>query len=518
MTGLYVDPTDLRAKAIQIRDLQFSLAKDKVTVSDPDALSPTRTAVANLRENADHLYEYQIYGDREGWRLAETLDAVAAAYEQIDAESRASIEGNGSPPEPVVPKTNTLPAPEVPPAMTRRGTLMAGYMDIEQAQQELSDGDHGASLRAARDAWLATGTQLQSDAEKFSQPIPNWEGDAALQAYGTLKKFGEFLHQLGTSWHQLAGEAHVMSDKHIDALSRHTPIYQEYKELEAERDRLLSQPGGATGGGAHHLAEQMMDRQQRSDELREDYAHKVNPEQVDAPSAPNSTAPTAAVTQNGTPAQGCSGGGSGGGGTGSGGGGGGAPASSDPGTAQTSPMSADPSQQSKGGESGGEQSGGGSGGGESGGGSGGGEPSLPTGDDPSKGMPDTTGDPRLTPAADAGAGGGGSGGGGAGGGGAGAAPLQPSVSGVAVGPSPSAGGGTAGTAAPAAASSGSGMMGGMGGMPMGGGGHGAQSGTERKRTPGLSPDEELYTEDRPHTEGIIGRPERRAGQGKRDST
>jgi hypothetical protein len=60
-------------------------------------------------------------------------------------------------------------------------------------------------------------------------------------------------------------------------------------------------------------------------------------------------------------------------------------------------------------------------------------------------------------------------------------------------------------------------MGGMGGMPMGGG-HGAgrgQGGGERKRTPGLSPDEDLYTEDRPWTESVIGhRPAKPPKEGK----
>ena len=60
------------------------------------------------------------------------------------------------------------------------------------------------------------------------------------------------------------------------------------------------------------------------------------------------------------------------------------------------------------------------------------------------------------------------------------------------------------------------MGGGMGG---GMGGHGGQpqSGKEKKRTPGLSPDEELYVEDREYTQGIIGDRKRRTVQDPRDS-
>jgi hypothetical protein len=63
----------------------------------------------------------------------------------------------------------------------------------------------------------------------------------------------------------------------------------------------------------------------------------------------------------------------------------------------------------------------------------------------------------------------------------------------------------------------------MGGGGMGGGGmgHGAgQQGKEKRRDPNLSPDEDLYIEDRAHTEPVIGRqapPRRRKEDGKESS-
>lgn len=516
MTGLYVNPTDLRAKATQIRGLQFTNSViDKPVVGPPDLLPSSKPAVANLNENASALYRYQDTGRREGLRLAETLDSVAQAYEDVDAQSHASIEGNDTAPKPVVPKGNSIPAPTPPEPMGALQQVSAGgFILVDKTQSDLSTGDNAASLQQAAEKWISTGNALHDSAGKMKEPVQNWEGDAARQAYDTFNKFGEWLYELGTAWHKLGGEAFELAEAHRRAMWAHTPIYQQYKKLEAACEAAVQ--SGASRHVIEQYADAMMRLQQNSDDLREAYARASARQTVTAPDPPAGGAPTSPVTQNGTPPRNGGAGGGSAGGAGGGAGGGGKPASSNSGTAQTSPMSADPSQQSKGGESGGEQSGGGLSGGESGGGSGGGEPGAPTVGDPSTEMPDTTGDPRLSPAADTGAGGGGSGGGGSGGG-AGAAPLQPSVSGVAVGPAPSAGGGTAGTAAPAAAASGGGMMGGMGGMPMGGG-QGAPTGTEKKRSPGLSPDEDLYTEDRPHTEGIIGRPERRAGQGKRDST
>jgi len=55
------------------------------------------------------------------------------------------------------------------------------------------------------------------------------------------------------------------------------------------------------------------------------------------------------------------------------------------------------------------------------------------------------------------------------------------------------------------------MGGGM--APMHGAGHGNQ-GKEKRRDPSLSPDEDLYTEDRPWTEAVIGNRRRRDVQDK----
>lgn len=518
MTGLYVNPDDLRAKAVQIRDLEFTNSlSNKPIVMPPDLLPSSKPAVANLNENATALYRYQRSGQQEGIRLAETLESVAQAYDDVDAQSQASVEGNGPAPEPVVPAANTLPEPPAPQPMGALQQVSAGgFSLVDKTQNDLATGDNAASLQQAAQTWISNGDDLHASAEKVRQPIQNWEGDAAQQAYEKFNEFGEWLRELGTAWHELGGEAFELAEAHRRAMWIHTPIYQEYKKLEADCQAAVQ--SGASRDVIEQYADGMMRLQQASDDLREEYAQASRRDTVTPPEPPHSNVPTAPVTQNGTRSAGgdTPGTGAGGGGAGSGGGGGGTPSATDPSTAQTSPMSADPSQQSKGAQSGSGGGGSESGGGDKGGGSGsgGGMPSLPGGEEGE--MPEF-GDPSVSPAADlGGAGGGGSGGGGAGGGGVGAAPLQPSVSGVAVGPSPAAGGGTSGAAAPAAASGGGMMGGGMGGMPMGG--HGAQQGNEKRRTPGLAPDEELYTEDRPHTEGIIGRPERRAGQGKKDST
>jgi hypothetical protein len=94
-------------------------------------------------------------------------------------------------------------------------------------------------------------------------------------------------------------------------------------------------------------------------------------------------------------------------------------------------------------------------------------------------------------------------------------PLSPAVGAETVAPTAPA---HAGSAAPAGTSTGAagGAMGGGGMAPMGhGAGH--NPGKEKRRDPNLSPDDDLYTEDRPWTEAVIGNRRRRDVQDGKES-
>ena len=93
-------------------------------------------------------------------------------------------------------------------------------------------------------------------------------------------------------------------------------------------------------------------------------------------------------------------------------------------------------------------------------------------------------------------------------------PLSPAVSAETVAPiAPT----HAASVAPAAGSTGAagGAMG--GGMAPMGHGAGHNQGREKRRDPNLSPDEDLYTEDRPWTEAIIGNRRRRNVQDDKEA-
>jgi hypothetical protein len=521
MTGeLRVETIDLRAKALQIEALQWSNPlTDNPIVVPPDQLHLSKTAVDNLKQNASFLYQNQDYGHREGTRLAESLRSVAQAYDDVDAAAKANLDGVGPPVTPVMPKTNAIPAPTPPAPMgAPLGLSSDEYLDVEKAQQALSMGDHGASLREAAAAWTANGTALQTSAETFKVKIQDWEGQAAEQAYGKFNEYGNWLSELGTTWQSLAGEAMRISDAHVKTLIQHTEVYQQYEALKTQMATAIANGGSA----AHSLGLQMEQLQKESEEIRHGYAGEAAPHPVEPGTPPPpSGVPTTPVSSNGDPRRTTipdrnapsSPGGPGQAPPG------GAPAPAMP-PGGASPMSAG-AQPAGVPEGSGAPSGGGSpsgGGAPSGGGSpsgggapGGGTPGgLPGG---GKDIPRLPTDPSLRPAA---ADAGGGAGGGSGGGGVPPMPLQPNVGGVAVGPGASAGGPGA-AAGPTAAGSSAGMSG-MGGMPMHGAGHGQGGGKERKRTPGLAPDEDVYSEDRPWTEAVIGNRRRKDVQDNKESS
>jgi hypothetical protein len=472
----------------------------------PDQLPLALAATANLNADAAQLQQYQKIAEAEGHRLGEMLDAAAKAYDEVDEKYKtalddpqrhAMVEGITLPP----PSTPLPPLPDGPPAP--QALDASGYSNIEQTHALLLSGSE-ASLRAAAVQW-----DLAADSAEGARPerkTTDWEGEAADAAQKRLNDYSDWCTDLGAAWRRLSQAATKIADAHVTAVTEHTPLYLRYLAAKQALARLLAEGDARSQVQAQHVQAEMAKLQQESDQVRQNYAGQAtfDPVKVDKPGFA-SRGGTAGGTTSG------SGGGGGGGGNPGGGQPLGAP---QPPSAPANPQGTDPlsAAQTPSGSSGSGGSPTGSGGSPAGkgGGSpaGGGLPSgagLPGGGLPDGGLPDPAlDDPGVSPAGT----GGGSGGGAGGGGGAPGMPLQPSVGAETVGPAPGGARGGGSGAIPASAMGGgmAGMGGGMGGMGHGGG---AQPGKEKRRDPNLAPDEDLYTEDRPWTEGIIGARRRR---------
>ncbi|WP_343575676.1 PPE domain-containing protein [Mycobacterium sp.] len=507
--NLRVDTSDLRAKADEINGIKWATPADESPITPPSALTTSMDAVTNLVNLARSLWEYQNWGATEGKRLAESLYHVAKAYDEVDLRAQAEINsGNPISNGPVRIDDCSIPKPAHPSAPSALGKVGHAPGDPEVIEDPLRNGDQGAALQHVAEFWRNTGDELQSAAESFHVRIRNWEGAAAEGAYSRFNQFGGWLEGMASSWQQLASQADKIKEAHRSARDAHTPVYEQWMTLKKQLET-------ADDDQKQSIMEGLLKQYAESEHVRAQYESAATIDPVQPPEPVDGLLATPVYTNGdprrraipglddipdvqqmvapltGTP------------------GGGGAPGGSafpsTPVSAGT-PQHSAPQQQPTAAQSAGSPSGGsGSQGGSPSGGSGGGVPGgMPAAANASPHLPKG---PSLKPASTGGHGGGAGGG---------AGPLQPSVTGSAVAPSRGAAAhgaeaGHAGLTAPA------GAAGGGGGAPIGGqGGHG-QGGKEKRRTPGLSPEEELYKEEREWTEGVIGHRKRRDVQDGKDS-
>lgn len=480
-----------------------------------DNLPNTEAAVENLNKNAETLARYQRMADQQNLKLNEMLRITAGEYRKIDEQYAGKID-NGERAAAV--DAIVVPAPSkqvdpVPDLVPFTPVSSGGYSDVEQTQKDLLAGDHGASLKAAIAQWTAAAAATRrNDTGEFST---DWEGDAADAATDKINKFAVWLGELAGAWDKLIAAGEQVLVAHSVAVANHAVVYAQYMALKAQLAELAAHPVGQ-GVAMAEVQRQLIELQERSDDLREEYAGNSNfpPANVPDPGYADS------VSGQGTggPPQYGTGGGQQGGSPAGGPPAGGQPAMSPQAmSAQNGPGSGLP----QGGSPSGKGSPSGGGGAPAGGGapSGGGKPGggLPGGGLPGgAGIPETglpelpLDDPGVSPA---GVGGGGSGGGSGGGGGVPPMPLQPNVGAETVAPGPAGGGARGGGSGAIPASAMGGMGGAMGGM--GGMGHGgAQQNQEKRRDPRLAADEEIYVEDRAYTEPVIGNRRRRDVQDK----
>jgi ESX-1 secreted protein B PE domain/PPE family len=509
-----VEPQTLRTKADQI-------GADLPHVPDPPSQPADGTQIAShgVKQLAASGHKFQGYsksGQREAKRLSESYTAAAKAYEVADQETADALaHGEDAPTIKPVPVNTHHLSPPIPVPSDFAGVetfATPSFVTVEQFAEQLEQ-EHLGGFDSFETGLHDYATGMSDRSHGLTDAGQVWDGQAAEAAHNALSKHRQWTNEMGKSAIDLAQHANALAKAHSDAKAAH-PTVAECKQAIHNLAQAMQQ-----GLPTEPYIEAYRQLQIRSDEIQTAYANAATVRSIDPPKPPTGAPGLGPVSHNDP--KGANAPGSGNGNPPGGGGGGGTPQGGDgasqggqPETAPASPMSGgeQPESGKQPSSSGGSPSGGspsgGSGSPSGGSGSGGGMPSLPGGD-PSKDMPSLPDGPGLNPAAADGAGGGGSGGGGSGGGGGGAMPLQPAASGPALGTSPSSGGAGG---HPAAASAGGGMAGGMGGgggMPMGGHGQGGGGGKEKRRTPGLTPDEVIYTEDREWTENYIGQQAKR---------
>lgn len=525
-----VDPAELDAKAAQISE---PMPKAPGEPLPPCALQVAVSATTELNKSASAMRGYAAAGEVAATILAETYRSAAAAYRKVDEQAGVALENGESAPDvpPVKPEPPATQPMALPPDPSYQ-CHAAPFVMLEQAAAQIEAPDQAASLEAFKGDWEGYASALEARSASFSSAGMSWEGGAAEAADASLKQHQQWLRDMSAASRELAGQAGSLAETHRSAAAQH-PKLAEIAQLDAQIMQAVDTSQKVM------LLQIRQQLQVQSEEILQGYVGRAAGKPLDLPKPPTPKPSPPADPKDKQKGPGgwfekTEDGDDPGTGTGTGDGSG-SPAGKTSGspqgspqaapeqpqptapTAPVSPASAQP-QPSSGGSpaGGGSPSGGGApsgGGGSPAGGAGGGMPSLPDfGGEPSTDLP-ALDDPSVSPASAGGGGSGGGSGGGAGGGG-GPMPLQPNIGGVSVGPGAGGAGAPGGPGGGPSAGGASGGMGGMGGgMPMHGAGHGQGGASEKKRSPGLSPDEDLYKEDRAWTEAVIGNRPRRKDTG-----
>ncbi|MCV7110612.1 PPE domain-containing protein [Mycolicibacterium setense] len=495
-----VTPSDLRAKKGEITAEWPTVPENPIA---PSEVYPSGHGLSQISFTHTELVNVVHAGKAEAARLAACLEAAALAYEQVDAMNKAAIEGNSSGvdavtlnpqlPAEATSLPNTLPKPA-----SKDDKEFS--VDWTIAVGQFNSGDQGTSLHHFAEQLNTFGNKLRDRGRTFDLANVHWEGQAAEAAEAALRQHQSWLFELAGQCDKFAEKARAFAQIHNTRKSEHP------SEADIEEAKKYSPENG---GLQNYFA-----KQQQSDNARSGYLSDLaNTPHVFLDKPPKGAIGPAPVKAGDVPplpdkpkegSPGTNGQTGQSGGTGSG-----TPSSGAPTIEPSvSPASATPAE----GESKAGSPSGGEGGGSpsSGGGSpagGGGSPSTGPGSGSPSSLGDTPGLPSLDDPAVSPASSGGSPGGGGPGGGTPSSPLGPPVAAETVAPSPAGPRGPGAPGAPGTQGSMGGMGGGMGGM---GGGHGqGQGGKEKRRDPNLSPDENLYVEDRAHTEGVIGLQSRR---------
>lgn len=516
MTGLHVDPTDLRGLAAA---LDVPLPATPEQPQAPCGLALATVAAGQISAEGEGMKSFITAGEQEVTLLSGALKAAAATYEATDQAGAEAIDGTvGEVAEVPVPKMDTpIPTPQMPIAAR---PAPPGYLAVEVAAEQIAQPDQAATLDNFADDWAAYASTLADRAEDFDLDAVDWDGSAAEVAGTALRRHRDWLHEMARAAVEMSDHAKELARVHRRAVMSHPTV----AEVQAITTQLQTTTDAARMSA---LLAEYQKLQTRSEEVLAEYAAASVVTPVTPPTPPIRKAlqtgwdkgknkKTTSTDQPNPAGGGTATGGGGGGGAGSGG-----PTASAqqprvaPASAQTGQPTGAPAPggtpSGAGSPSGGSPSGAGKpagGGGLPGGLPGGG---LPEGGAAPADLPEPgLDDPGISPA---GSGGGAGGGSGAGGGGAPSLPLQPNVGAETVAPGPGGGarGGGSGAIPASAMGAGTGAVGGgMGGMGHGGG----MQGKEKRRDPRLAPDEELYVEDRPHSEPVIGNRRRRDVQDK----
>lgn len=186
----------------------------------PCSLAMTKAAAQQLSMSADNMRLYLSVSEREWNRLAESLRNAAKAYEDADTDAGQAIASGTS-----ISQSAAIPRSEVASAQIDDSSVAASpaggeSIDLKQRALEFETGDQGASFLRFAEAWETFEQSLLEARIRF-RPFQQWQGDATAAVEQSFDLQRGWLDQMADLCRTMAKQARGVADTQRWAQNEH---------------------------------------------------------------------------------------------------------------------------------------------------------------------------------------------------------------------------------------------------------------------------------------------------------
>jgi hypothetical protein len=268
--------TQLQTLSVEFDELMARANELAAPIPAPPRLTPIAPCrlqmikerpTQELLYSASDLRDYLAAGERERQRLAQSLRNAAIAYQGTDEGAAEALTNNTSV-SAVMPGLADGDNDQA--TLTERVSLMASeappYLPVHKAAADLLWGDQGISFLEFADAWAAYAQTLLDARRRRFRLFLNWDSDASRSVEQNFDQHKQWLEQMAKLCEQLAAQTRRIVSAHRWAVTAHPAL----KFIQALDARWRAQPESRT-----LLMKSYAELQKKSEEVLAEYARRA---------------------------------------------------------------------------------------------------------------------------------------------------------------------------------------------------------------------------------------------------
>jgi hypothetical protein len=247
-------------------------------------------AAQQLAKSADNMRTYLQVGVVREWRkLAESLRDAAKAYEDIDENTAAALNTGGNPGWETTPgrADDALDAVTLTPTpVVATGGPGDDYQDLKQRAWQLEQTDEGAAFDAFAEEWEAYRQRLL-DAQHRFRPFLQWDGEATADVEQNFNSQRAWLASMAETCRTIASQARDVASAQRRALEERSGGTASWSWKYNDLVALDKQYATTTDAGIKSWVRQQYGRLQKlSDATIDGYRTRADLRAVDPPMPP----------------------------------------------------------------------------------------------------------------------------------------------------------------------------------------------------------------------------------------